>query len=261
MAGLLSYKSYNEKQPLPGRIGRQGLEIFGSKLFDQFLLCVREGPGHPGDDDEIHMAPVAALAAQTVARQTDPGLGLGSRRNLDLLDAFEGWNFKDRAESHLREGDFTAKDEVIPLALIKGMVLENHGEEKIAGLCSPRTGLALAGEAQALSRRDALRNLDLDLFGAGSRRRRHARGGAVEGVLDRDGKFEGQVAAPGLSGPAAAEQIIDVKAGSPAPAGEQALSLGFDLGRVGRKAASCWLMLAYDDLYSIQFMGICSNCK
>jgi hypothetical protein len=31
------------------------------------------------------------------------------------------------------------------------------------------------------------------------------------------------------------------------------MALAFDLGKVGRTAASCWLMLAYDDLYSIQY--------
>ena len=40
----------------------------------------------------------------------------------------------------------------------------------------------------------------------------------------------------------------------PAPAGELALSLTLDLGSVSAKPTSRWLMVAYDDLYSIQYM-------
>jgi hypothetical protein len=42
--------------------------------------------------------------------------------------------------------------------------------------------------------------------------------------------------------------------GSGHPAGEICLALTLDLGAVNSKPASKWLMLAYDDLYSIQYM-------
>ena len=41
----------------------------------------------------------------------------------------------------------------------------------------------------------------------------------------------------------------------PHPAGEVAAALVFDLGQVAARPVSRWLMLAYDDLYSIQYMG------
>lgn len=40
----------------------------------------------------------------------------------------------------------------------------------------------------------------------------------------------------------------------PGPSGDRALTMRFDLGEVGAEPASRWCVLAYDDLYSIQFM-------
>lgn len=45
------------------------------------------------------------------------------------------------------------------------------------------------------------------------------------------------------------------EAKSPAPAAGIAAVLSFNLGKVTKEPVSRWLMLAYDDLYSIQYMG------
>ncbi len=54
-------------------------------------------------------------------------------------------------------------------------------------------------------------------------------------------------------GRAAAATRAGTPATAPAPAGDLALALSFDLGAV-KAPVSRWLILAYDDLYSIQFM-------
>lgn len=54
-------------------------------------------------------------------------------------------------------------------------------------------------------------------------------------------------------GRAAAATRAGAPAAAPAPAGDLALALSFDLGAV-KAPVSRWLILAYDDLYSIQFM-------
>ncbi len=58
-----------------------------------------------------------------------------------------------------------------------------------------------------------------------------------------------------LAAPTAAVKTAEAGDGSPGAAGERQISLSLDLGNVGAKPASSWLMLAYDDIYSIQYMG------
>ncbi|MEI6807746.1 MAG: DUF4965 domain-containing protein [bacterium] len=49
--------------------------------------------------------------------------------------------------------------------------------------------------------------------------------------------------------------VAAVEPKSPAPAGGVVAVLNFNVGKVGKESVSRWLMLAYDDLYSIQYMG------
>jgi len=58
-----------------------------------------------------------------------------------------------------------------------------------------------------------------------------------------------------LAAPSSAVKTAEAGDGSAGPAGERHISLSLDLGKVGVKPASSWLMLAYDDIYSIQYMG------
>ena len=61
------------------------------------------------------------------------------------------------------------------------------------------------------------------------------------------------VAVPGAGGKATATIVSDGEQ-LPAPGGSVAARITFDLGRVSAEPVSRWLILAYDDLYSIQYM-------
>ncbi|MCX6873805.1 MAG: DUF4965 domain-containing protein [Verrucomicrobia bacterium] len=50
------------------------------------------------------------------------------------------------------------------------------------------------------------------------------------------------------------EAVAGATPGVAGPGGETALRMAFDFGQVGTAAVSRWLMLAYDDLFSIQYM-------